>query len=83
MAEVQATLVTLKGEKLKSTNLATVVSEYDTMINRQNLLNLSAHAFWTTNSVVEPITGVSFEYKDLKLEPQTKEWIHSCSNGLG
>lgn len=73
MAQVQATLTKLQARKEKSTTLAKAVSDYDTMIKKQHSLNLPAHAFSTTNSVVDPITGASLEYKDLKLGPQAKE----------
>ena len=72
MIQVHATLVELQAQKVKSTTLAKAVSEYVTMIKEQYSLNLPAHAFWTTNSVVDPITGTSLEYKDLKLDPQAK-----------
>ena len=42
------------------------------MIKKQHALNLPANAFWTTTSVVDPITDASLEYKDLKLDPQAK-----------
>ena len=72
MAQVQDTLLKLQTQKVKSTTLAKTVSDYDTMIKKQHTLNLPAHAFWTTTSVIDPITGASLEYKDLKLDPQAK-----------
>ena len=83
MAEVQVTLKKLQAQKVKYTTLATTVSQYDTMINRQLSFNLPVHAFWTTNSVIKPIIDASFDYKYLKLRPQAKEWIRNRSNKLG
>ena len=53
------------------------------MINRQLSLNVPAHIFWTTNSVIDSIIGASLKYIDLNLGPQAKKWILSCPNKLG
>ena len=50
------------------------VAQYEAKITFQSKLNLPAHVFWTANTVVYPDTGVSLEYKDLKLSEDSQQW---------
>lgn len=36
-----------------------------------------------TNSIVDPLTGVSIEYAQLVKGPDKAKWIHSCANEVG
>ena len=45
--------------------------------------SLPAHAFWTANSVIDPTTGASLEYAQLKLGADGVEWIHAASLEIG
>jgi hypothetical protein len=42
-----------------------------------------AHAYWTANSVVDPSTGISLEYSQLKLGADGAEWIQAATNEIG
>jgi hypothetical protein len=46
-------------------------------------LPLPAHAYWTANAVVDPTTGASLEYAQLKLGPDAEKWIQSAANEIG
>ena len=35
----------------------------------------AAHTFWTANTAIDPKTGARLEYKDLKIGPDSEEWI--------
>jgi hypothetical protein len=37
----------------------------------------------SANSVIDPVTGASLEYKDLKAGPDSAEWIQSTANEIG
>ena len=51
------------------------------MVKRQE--NRPTHALWTTNSVVDKITGEALEYSALKLGVESKKWIQGYSNEIG
>ena len=63
--------------------MAVAVAQYEAKITSQHNLNLPAHAFWTANTVVDPDTGASLEYKDLKLGEDSQQWLQGCSNEMG
>lgn len=46
--------------------------QYQDKINYQYNIDISAHTFWTANSVVDPINGASLKYKVLHLRPLEK-----------
>ena len=63
--------------------MAAAVFQYESLIKQQHALNLPPHAFLTANGVVDPLTGVDLEYKDLKLGPVAKLLIRGFSNETG
>jgi hypothetical protein len=44
---------------------------------------LPAHVFWNTHVVIDPETGASLEYAQLKIGPNTEKWIQSTTNKIG
>jgi hypothetical protein len=49
-----------------------------TILPTPNPANLPAEAFWTpVNAVIDPATGASFEYSQLKLGPDSKLWLQA------
>lgn len=44
---------------------------------------LPAHAYWTAHAVVDPATGGSLEYTQLKLGPDAEKCIHLAANKIG
>ena len=83
MTEIQATLLRLKIQKEQATTLKRSLDEYNLIIAKQYSLNLPSHAFFTANAVLDPYTGATLEYPQLKLGKNVKEWIRGCSNEIG
>jgi hypothetical protein len=55
-------------------------------IGRANTVrgSLPAQAFWhTANSVIDPITGASLEYKQLKVGKTGAKWLQGAANEIG
>jgi hypothetical protein len=48
-----------------------------------NHSSMPAHACWTTNAVVNPSTGTSMEYPQLKLGDDSKLWLAAASREIG
>jgi hypothetical protein len=44
---------------------------------------ISAHAYWTANSVIDEATGASLEYAQLKLGADGEDWIAAAANEIG
>jgi hypothetical protein len=45
--------------------------------------HLPAHAFWTANAVIDPTTGASLKYAQLKLDTNSKAWIKAATDEIG
>ena len=67
MSEIKATLSRLEGQKEQATTLKQSLDEYSNLIRTQHDLNLYCCAFFTANSVLDPVIGAALEYPKLKL----------------
>ena len=83
LQEVTVKLAQLQSQRNHSVTITAAVATYENMITKQYILNLSTHAFWKANVMVDPVTGTSMEYNHLKLSSESKEWIQGCSNEMG
>ena len=83
MDEIQCTIKKLEDQKIKALTLQRAISEHEKLTTSQNVLNLPPKAFFTANAVVDPATGASLEYPQLKLGNEAKAWIKGCSNEIG
>ena len=61
---IETKLAQLESQQQENITMAAVILHYESFIKKQQALN-PPHAFVNANSVVDPLTGVSLEYKDI------------------
>ena len=82
MLEVTTKFKQLENQLHYNMTMIVAVFQYEVKMAFRRKLNLPAHVFWTTHSVMDPDTEAFLQYKDFNLSPNAHQWLRGYSNEM-